>query len=481
MSRGSGRRSRSSGRVRPKPAPAGERLRVEIEELGHDGRGVARVGGKVAFVAGALPGETVDAALLRRHRRFDEYRLVAVVQSATDRLEPPCPLVERCGGCDLQHLGHGAQLEHKTRVMLDLLQRQAGLSPDVLDEPLRSPPFGYRRRARLAVSVPRRGGPAAVGFRMAGGHTVVEIERCVVLAPVLQALPGRLQALVAALHAPHSLGHLELGVSEAADGAEHPVLHVHAVRPLEPADRLAFLALAGDEHAYLSLRVGEELVWLHRPAAEAPGYRLPDFGLRITFEPGDFLQGNGPVNRQLVGRVADWLGPGPGRRLLDAYSGLGNFSLALARRGFAVTGVEVDRGMVARAEANAAANGLGDVRFAAADLGSDVSAREAIAAAGRSHEVDVALLDPPRAGAPVLVQALAAERLATILYVSCGPATLARDAAALAEAGYTLERLALVDMFPQTSHVEAMALFSLRRRPRREHPAAARRAPATGT
>ncbi|HEX7037756.1 MAG TPA: methyltransferase domain-containing protein [Pseudomonadales bacterium] len=457
-------------------------MRIEIETLSHDGRGVGRIDGKVAFVAGALPGETVDAVLLRRHRRFDEYRLVAVAEPAPERVAPPCPLVGRCGGCDLQHLAGDAQLEHKTGVVLDLLRRQAGLEPAALDEPLRSPPFGYRRRARLAVTVARRGGTVSVGFRIADDREVIDVDRCVVLVPVLQPLPGRLEELVGAFRDPRALGHLELMVSEAPDGAEHALVHVHAVRPLVPADRHALVALAEAERAYLSVRAPDALEWLHRPRAEPPGYRLPDFGLRLAFEPGDFLQGNGIVNRQLVRRVADWLGDPGGRSLLDAYCGLGNFSLPLARRGFAVTGVEVDRAMVARAEANAAANGIEHARFLAADL-ERAERLEAFAAGGRSHGVDLALLDPPRAGAATLVPALAARRLATILYVSCAPAALARDAAVLAEAGYALDRLALADMFPQTTHIEAMALFSLRPRRRRsaERSASRRRARATGT
>lgn len=432
-------------------------MQLEIESLSHDGKGVARVGGKVVFVPGALAGETVDAELTQRRSRFDEYRLLRVVEPAPDRVAPMCPLVGTCGGCDLQHLAGAAQLAHKQAAVLELLQRQAGLSPARIDAPIASPAFGYRQRARLALFVPRRGGRLRLGFRETAGSRVVPVERCPVLEPVLEALPGRLAPLLGALRRPGQLGHVELYASESRDGGRHALIHLRSVAPLEVPDRDALAAFAAAESAYVAVREGDgPSVYLHRPVAEDPGYRLPAFDLRIGFEPGDFLQGNAVVNRELVSRALAWLEAPAGGRVLDAFAGLGNFSLPLAQRGFDVLAVEGTPEMVRRARDNAAANHLGNVEFRVRDLDGDAGWL-------RREGLSAALLDPPRAGARTLVEALARLRLEQILYVSCAPATLARDAALLAASGYRLERLCLVDMFPQTRHIETMALFRHRR------------------
>jgi 23S rRNA (uracil1939-C5)-methyltransferase len=262
--------------------------------------------------------------------------------------------------------------------------------------------------------------------------------------------------MVGELHRPADLGHLELSLSESPDGTLDPVIHIHAVAPPGEHDRVVLATFAASLGAYLSVRArGAPIQYLHRPKADAPGYRLPEFDLRICYEPGDFLQGNGEVNRQLVSRVAEWLDDYRDGRLLDAFAGVGNFSLALARRGFDVLGLEVAPEMVKRARDNALANGLENAQFMVRDL-------LAPRTLGRQG-FGVVVLDPPRSGAQALVHDLAANGTATILYVSCSPPTLARDAAVLAAAGYRLARLSLVDMFPQTSHIEVMALFIRRR------------------
>lgn len=424
---------------------------LHIDDLSHDGRGIARRAGKVCFVAGALAGEDVQARLLQRHRRHDEYALVQVVVPAGERVAPPCPIADRCGGCDLQHLDPAAQLAHKGRSVLDVLQRRAGAVPDSVEAPLISPGLGYRRRARLAWHVPKRGAPV-LGFRGAGSRAVVTVPACPVLMGPLAALPGRLQPLLARLRRPAAVGHVELAVSEAPEGGDDPLIHLHTVAALDGEDRAAVAAFAAAEGAYLSIGVADatpELV--HQPRTAAPGYRLPEFGLRLTFAPGDFLQGNADVNRALVSRVADWLEPLARGPLVDAFCGLGNFSLPLARRGFPVTGIDGSAALAARARSNADANGVAGVSFLQRDLSAGLPRMR--------ERFEVAVLDPPRTGAAVLVEDLAAARVATVVYVSCEPQTLARDAALLILQGYRLERLCLADMFPQTSHVETVALF----------------------
>lgn len=429
-----------------------ESVRLVVERLSHEGRGVVRPGGKVGFVAGALPGESIEARLVERHRRFDEYRLLDVVEASPRRVTPACPIVERCGGCDLQHLDHDAQLDHKTAVLRELMSRTAGLEPAVPEAPLRSPPFGYRRRARLAWHVPRRGAPR-LGFRQAGSREIVALEACPVLDPVLASLPGRLQPVLASLRRPRQLGHVELTVSESGDGRTWPVLYLHLVEALAAEDRARVAGFAAAEGAYLYLGLADRRAeCAYRPEPQAPGYLLPESGLRLTFEPGDFLQGNAAVNRAMVRRVVEWLSGDGVRRVVDAFCGLGNFALPLAAAGLAVEGYEGDAALVDRARRNAADLGLDDrARFSVRDLDAD---------AGLPDGVDAVLLDPPRTGAAALAAALAARPVPVVAYVSCAPATLTRDAAVLAGAGYRLERLAAVDMFPQTAHIEAMALFT---------------------
>jgi 23S rRNA (uracil1939-C5)-methyltransferase len=430
---------------------------LDIDALAHDGRGIARPGGKVCFVDGALPGERVEARLLGRRARFEEWITERVLEASPERVSPTCPLVGRCGGCDLQHLAPEAQRRHGERVVLDLLARQAGLAPERLDPPLVSAPFGYRRRARLAVWTPRRGRPV-VGFREAAGRRVVAVEVCPVLAPPLDALPGGLAYEMARLVAPGRVGHLDLALADGADGRVRPVLGVHCTGPEPDADRERWRAFGVARDAWVFLGGTGTRRCVHAPTGEdpdaGPAYALPAFDLRLAFEPGDFLQGNGPVNAALVARVVALASPAPGQRVLDAFAGLGNFALPLARGGAAVEALEAAPELVLRGGRNAEANGLTSVRFALADL-----ATEPVPLPRGAF--DAAVLDPPRAGARSLVTALAARGVPRIVYVSCDPATLARDARILADAGYRLESLALVDLFPQTHHQEALACFAL--------------------
>lgn len=430
---------------------------LEIDALAHDGRGIARPDGKVCFVGGALPGERVEARLLARRARLEEWVTERVLEAAPERVAPACPLVGRCGGCDLQHLAPEAQRRHGEGMVLDLLARQAGLVPERVDPPLASAPFGYRRRARLAVWTPRRGRPV-VGFREAAGRRVVAVDACPVLAPPLDALPGALAHEVARLVAPGRVGHLDLALADGADGRARPVLGIHCTGPEPDADRERWRAFGAARDAWVFLGGTGVRRCVHVPAGEepaaGPAYALPAFDLRLAFEPGDFLQANGPVNAALVERVVALVAPGPGRRVLDAFAGLGNFALALARGGATVEALEASPELVLRGGRNAEANGLASVRYAVADLAAEPVPLPAGA-------FDAAVLDPPRAGARVLVAALAAREVPRIVYVSCDPATLARDARILADAGYGLASLALVDLFPQTHHQEALACFVL--------------------
>jgi 23S rRNA (uracil1939-C5)-methyltransferase len=421
-----------------------------VDTFSDDLRGLVRHHGKVGFVAGALPGETVRVEHARRHRRYDDYRLLDVCDAAAERVVPPCPLVGRCGGCDLQHVAAAAQLQHKAASVLAQLERVAGLRPAALEDPIVSRPFGYRRRARLAFYVPRLGAPR-LGFRELAGRQVIDVERCPVLAAELAELPGPLAVVLKTLRRPGAVGHVELSVSEATDGEAAPVIHVHLVSMIEPVDLDALAAFAAGRRAYMSVGTADgNLIYVAEPGLERPGYLLPDFRVRIEYRPGDFLQGNAVVNRQLVARVVQWLTEAEDARILEGFAGIGNFSLPLARRGLQVLALEGTAAMVERARSNADSNGVA-VEFRVLDL---MKPDRQLMAGFRT-----VLLDPPRAGAAAFVQAAAESAVETVLYVSCAAPTLARDAALLARSGFGLSRLALVDMLPQTRHIECMALF----------------------
>lgn len=425
-------------------------VELTIERLSDELRGLVRHHGKVGFVAGALPGETVRAEIVRHHRRHDEYRLLQVLTPAGDRVTPTCPLVGSCGGCDLQHMAAEAQLRHKTAAVTALLHRVAGLQAAELEDPVESRPFGYRRRARLAFYVPRRGAPR-FGFRELAGRSIVDVAHCPVLEDVLAGLPGPLALVLKTLRRPGAVGHVELAVSEASSGEVFPLIHVHTRSEPEPADLALLAEFARDRQAYASVRLPDgHLTGLTQPVAEPAGYLLPEFDVRIAYQPGDFLQGNAAVNRLLVSRVVGWLAESGTRGVVEGFAGVGNFSLALARRGMDVLALEGSAAMVQRAEANARANGL-EAAFRLQDLTRPDP--------GLLADRDAVLIDPPRAGAAEFVEAAARSDVRSLLYVSCAAPTLARDAACLAPAGFRLSRLALVDMLPQTHHIECMALF----------------------
>lgn len=457
----SGLQGRQAPQAAPGRQPGGEvAAGVIIERLAHDGRGLAHdAEGKALFVEGALPGERVEAAVHRTRKRFDEAHLREVLEASPARVAPPCPHYARCGGCDLQHLEVAAQRRHKQAVLRDLLVRQ-GVEVPVEMALLAGASEGYRRRARLGVKVDAEGG-VHLGFRARHSHRLVDIEQCTILVPELAALLVPLHQQVAALAAPRQVGHLELIQSD-----QGPVLVVRQLRE-QAADRDAWRSFAARHALHLAWLCGREgpiLEWLTpAPALSCRVPAAPDGAdatgeLTLGFGPGDFLQANAEVNRLMVATALQWLPGLEGASLLDLFAGVGNFSLPLASAGAAVTAVEGSPAMVERLAGNAAANAAGralSVTARQADL-----ARQG-AVAGLLDEVlpDVVVLDPPREGAEPAALALAAAPVPRVLYVSCDPATLARDAARLVHGGYRVTRIAVADMFVHTSHLESMLLF----------------------
>ncbi|WP_458526344.1 23S rRNA (uracil(1939)-C(5))-methyltransferase RlmD [Onishia taeanensis] len=449
--------TRNAQALRPVAQAAADDRGVEILRLAHDGRGVARdAAGKTLFVDRALPGERVEVAVHKSRQRFDEAHVRQVLRAAPERVTPACPHFGVCGGCDLQHQALEAQRDHKRQVLVEQLSRQ-GLTLEAAPVLLAAEGLGYRRRARLGVKVDADGRPH-LGFRARGSHHLIDMTACPVLVPALEALLVPLREQLARLEAPRQVGHLELIASDAG-----VCLVVRQLRD-QPADAKHWQAFAATHGVALGWLLGREtprLEWL----TEVPDlhYGLKPAGaehedareLVLGFAPGDFLQVNAGVNQRLVDTALAWLAPQAGERVLDCFAGVGNFSLALAARTGSVTGVEGNPLMVERLEANARRNGLTNITARQADLSREAQARTLLT----ETEWDLVVLDPPREGAEALSRRLAASRVSRILYVSCDPATLARDAAQLVAGGYRLTRAAIADMFAQTAHLEAVLLF----------------------
>ncbi|WP_027349629.1 23S rRNA (uracil(1939)-C(5))-methyltransferase [Halotalea alkalilenta] len=412
---------------------------LEVLRLSHDGRGVARdAEGKTVFIDRALPGERVEVRRHRQRRRFDEAHPVQVSRPSPVRVVPECVHFDVCGGCSLQHLDIGAQREHKAGVLVEHLHRVRLDVPAV--ELLAGEAYGYRRRARLGVKLDGEG-RLRFGFRRRQSERLFDIEQCPVLLPGLEVLLAPLRECLERLEAPRQLGHIEL-----IAGDDAVALKLRQLKPVA-ADESRWRTFAEAHDLALVFDRGEPsaLPTLH--------YRLDVGGrsLALGFQPGDFLQVNGAVNQQLVGAALDWLGLPVGARLLDLFAGVGNFGLPFAATGVRVAAIEGSAAMAERVSANARTLEL-EITARAMDLSQ----------APGVEDIDAVLLDPPRDGAQNVCKALASAGPERVLYVSCDPATLARDAALLVAGGYRLVRIALVDMFPQTPHLESLSLFERR-------------------
>jgi 23S rRNA (uracil1939-C5)-methyltransferase len=429
---------------------------VVVEALDLEGRGVGRVAGKVVFIEGALPGERVEIQTWRRKPTFDLANVAGIQHSSPQRVTPRCPHYQRCGGCSLQHLDARAQVAVKQRVLEDNLARIGRVTPDTMLPPILGPAWAYRHRARLSVRYVARKGGVLVGFHERRTHYVVDMDSCEVLPEVVSSLIKPLRDLISSLRCARRLAQVEVAVGEAG-----VVLALRHLDPLCADDASALRVFAARHAVQIHLQPGGPgSVHPLDPAGSSElAYTLPEFDLRLAFRATDFTQVNHEINRVLVRRALSLLQPAPAERVGDLFCGLGNFSLALARRGAHVVGVEGSADLVERAALNAMRNGLATAtRFVVADLFTD--AHRVLA---ELPKLDKLLIDPPRDGAYAVVQALGAQLPRRIVYVSCNPATLARDAGVLHhDKGYQLAAAGVVNMFPHTSHVESIALFERR-------------------
>ncbi|MES2553761.1 MAG: 23S rRNA (uracil(1939)-C(5))-methyltransferase RlmD [Pseudomonadota bacterium] len=431
-----------------------------IESLDQEGRGFARHEGKAIFIEGALPGEKVTYKSTRSKSSYEFADTVDILKPSNLRVQPKCPHFGMCGGCALQHMEFSGQVAAKQRLLETNLWHTGRVKPETMLPPIYGPAWGYRHKARLRVKYVPPKGRVLVGFNEKATRFVTDIKSCQVLPPHVSALIVPLQELIIQLTLRDSIPQIELAVGENAT-----VLVFRIMEALDEKDKPLLREFADKHNVQVWTQTkGPDTVMPFYPT-DGPqlSYTLPEFGLTYPFNPTEFTQVNPHINRVMIRSAMQLLNPQPDERIADFFCGLGNFTLPIARSGASVFGVEGSGSLVRRAEASASLNGLnGQVKFSEADL-FDMTA-DSLAALGH---FDKWLIDPPRDGAVALIKALgdagtepSKRNPQRIVYVSCNPATLARDAALLVQnKGYRLKASGVINMFPHTSHVESIALF----------------------
>jgi 23S rRNA (uracil1939-C5)-methyltransferase len=440
-------------RPRKKPLPT-DLVRAQIEKLSHDGRGITHLNGKTVFIFGGLPGETVLFRYLSQKSRFDEGIVMEVLQASPERVTPRCPHFGTCGGCSLQHLAAAAQIDLKQATLLEQFQHLGKVQPEQVMPLLSGPVWGYRRKARLGVKYVTKKQTVLVGFREQHSSWLAELTRCEVLHPSVGERILALRDLIAQLEARDQIAQLEVAVDDT-----HTAFIFRNLIPLNDRDRqlLCEFAQTNDCFCYLQPAGPNSItpLWPADLALSSLEYHLPLDNLSIRFAPQDFTQVNADINHQMVLQALAWLDPQSHETVLDLFCGLGNFTLPLACRAAQVIGIEGETTLVARAEANAHRQGIDNITYYIANL-----ADPKLQPPWLQQPYDKVLLDPPRSGALEIIQALPFNKTQRVVYVSCNPATLARDAGELVHnKGFRLVQAGVMDMFPQTTHVETMALF----------------------
>lgn len=438
-------------RRKRRPVPE-QPVEISIEKLSHEGRGIAHIDGKTVFVDGALPGEDVRMKYAAVHGKYDEGYVIDVLKASADRVKPPCDHFEQCGGCSLQHMSNEAQINFKQSILAEHFQHFGQIEPEEWLPPLQADTLGYRKKARLGVRFVSKKDSCLVGFREKRSNFLAEIERCPVLIKQVDNLILPLRELIGSMDAKQSTPQIEL-----AAGDDKLAFVVRHMEPLSDSDQTQWIEFAKQHGIELYFQPkGPDTVHKVWPVDQYQrlSYQLPDFNIELKFHPMDFTQVNASINQKMVKLAIDLLEPQANDRVLDLFCGLGNFTIPLATCSGQVVGVEGVESMVKRGYENAKHNALTNVDFYAADLQKDFSdkswAREGF---------NKILIDPPRSGALDVVQYLPKFGASRIVYVSCNPATLARDAGIMKEHGYRLTKAGVMDMFPHTAHVESIAVF----------------------
>lgn len=421
-----------------------------VDRMSHDGRGIAYWQNKTCFVNGALTGEKVTARLVHNHTRYVEARIDQLLEASAERVTPPCPYYDDCGGCQLQHTNHANQLAMKQAAVFDQIERGAGVKAKHYLPAIQSPAFAYRRAAHLAID--GRTGVIKTGFRKNASHELVEIQSCDVLVAELNNLLKPLQILLTKISQLDSLGHLDLVA------ADKVAIVIRQLKPLLDADRQLFKDFEKEMDCLIYLQTGKTIQLQNLDGTNVEPrlhYQLQSSQIQLGFHPLDFVQVNDFVNQQMVAQALSLLKIQTDDRVLDLFCGIGNFTLPIAQQAKQVIAIEALDSMIERARENAANAGMQNIEWVAADLEKITWLR----LKQLCGKLDAVLLDPPRDGAKTSVAMLAQLSPKRVVYVSCNPATLARDAKELVASGYKLDSLGILDMFPQTAHVESMALF----------------------
>ena len=413
-------------------------ITVTVNNLDPFGQGVARHQGKALFISGLLPREQADVVVVEDKKQYARAQVKRRLSDSPQRQAPRCPHFGICGGCQQQHASIDLQQQSKRAALARLMKRD-------VDDIIAASPWGYRRRARLSLNYQPKSQQLQMGFRKANASEIVDVVQCPVLVPTLGALLPAVRECLSELKSVRQLGHVEL---VQADNGPLMVLRHTAALPAADKEKLERFS---QSHG-LSLYLAPQSEILEHIRGEAPWYTSD--GLRLVFSPRDFIQVNDGVNQLMVRTALEWLDIQPQDRVLDLFCGMGNFTLPLAKRAAQVVGVEGVPALVAKGQENAALNGLHNVTFFHENLEEDVT-RQAWA----KHGFDKVLLDPARAGAAGVMLHIIKLAPRRVVYVSCNPATLARDSDVLLQAGYTIQRLAMLDMFPHTGHLESMVLF----------------------
>lgn len=424
-------------------------LSGKITNLSHDGRGITHLDGKTIFVEGALLGEVVEFEYIKRKSRFDEAKLLKVLEPSLERQLPNCSFFGTCGGCSLQHMSNFAQMAHKENTLMEHLQHIGSIQPKEILSPVMGSAWGYRRKARLGVKYVYKKERLLVGFREKNGRYLADIDSC----PILDVRVGQkislLRDFLSTLEA-----YLVIAQLEVAMGDEICAIIIRHLSPLSAEDlnQIKTFAATHDLHIYLQSGGIETVELLYPSVYQQLYYRLPAYQLELLFSPTDFIQVNAEINQKLIQVALELLQPSKQEVFLDLFCGIGNFTLPIARHSQSVLGLEGCQTMVERASKNASHNHINNAHFSCQDLASENASEDW----SQFHGI---LLDPPRTGAWEIMPSLARSKVARIVYISCNPATLARDAAYLNEHGYSLAKAGVLDMFPHTSHVESIALF----------------------
>lgn len=444
-------------RRRRKKLPT-EPVRANIEAMSHDGRGITHIDGKVTFITRALPGEEVMFRYTSQRGKFDEGDVTEVLTASSQRIEPRCPHFGVCGGCSLQHLSPEDQISAKQERLLENFKHLGKVMPEEVLPPLTAEAWGYRRKARLSVKFMRRDKVVRVGFREKHSAFITEATQCDVLNEIIGTRLTQFGELVNGLSVRDKIPQIEVAV-----GDEHTALVFRHLEPLSEDDEQQLRTYGENENLGIFVQPkGPKTVrriWPDSVENQTDNfvlsYALPAYDVVMQFLPTDFTQVNAELNKKMIDRAIDMLELTAEDRVLDLFCGLGNFSLPMARSAGRVVGVEGEESLVQRARENAERNNVHNVEFHMADLNGDLAAQP-----WYGEGFNKLLLDPPRSGAPVVVEKLLKPLPERIVYVSCDPATLARDAGVLVnQHGYTLVSAGVMDMFPHTAHVESIALF----------------------